>query len=76
MTDEQFETQFNELVVGLAECRKMLNEIGAMVTKDHAMLIKADNAITTISDQVNPLIEDIRTGGVMKLLSGGLGKKK
>lgn len=69
MTDEQFEEQYALLCKELDEQRLILNEI-------HQMMFKADQAITGISDQVNPLIEDIRTGGVMKLLSGGLGKKK
>lgn len=76
MTDEQFEAQYAELKDQLATCYAMILEIRAIVTDNNNLIHKADEAITTISDQVNPLIEDIRTGGVMKLLSGGLGKKK
>lgn len=76
MTDEQFDMQFAELKDQLAICYAMILEIRVMVTDNNTLIHKADEAITTISDQVNPLIEDIRTGGVMKLISGGLGKKK
>ena len=76
MTDDEFKTQFEQLKDQLTTCYAMILEIRDMVTDNNTLIHKADEAITTISDQVNPLIDDIRTGGVMKLLSGGLGKRK
>ena len=75
MTDEQFEQQYAELKDQLTSCYAMILEIRQIVTDQNAMIHNADKLLTDASEQVTPLIEDIRTGGVMKLLSGGLKRK-
>lgn len=52
-----------------------VRELKVMMESVLSMMQKADATIAGISEQVEPLIEEIKTGGIMKLLSGGFGKR-
>lgn len=53
-----------------------VRELKVMMSSVLDMMNKADKTIDVISQEVGPMLEDIRSGGIMKLLSGGFGKRK
>ena len=52
-----------------------LAEIKVLLEKVHEYMVKTDTFITTVGTQIEPMIEDVKSGGMMKLITG-FGKKK
>jgi uncharacterized coiled-coil protein SlyX len=64
----EMEERMERIEIELAECKAVLDKV-------LEYMVKADKTIELIGTEVAPMLDDIRTGGVMKLL-GGFGKKK
>lgn len=52
-----------------------VNEVKVLVEEIHRMMCKADTTLTMMGEQVTPMLEEVKKGGIMKLLTGGFGPK-